>query len=398
MLNIYFIFFSDRSRDPSSILIPVSQQHHDYLSPPPHPLKRLLPYFIDHAVEHGRAICSVTWSTYTLCPIISLYENKIKNLPYILIYSMQFFTEPEPESTNLLPLVDVPGNKVTAILTKLPPLQQGPQRPCRGLILCLNGSFNPVHNEHLSLLDSARAYLEQQGLLVVGGFLSPSSECYVNMKKGEDALPLALRAHLCALATSESEWISATKLGICSGREAADTILSRLTSPLPRNSASTSILPLMKAKGISRLATVQVMGLDTLVRCGWARRAESGKPRGQQQRRRRREEEEEEEEEELPAVTVVAVERPGTDIRPSVRRTLEETGVMFAPRSEAMSAGGVSSTNVLKWMKSRTGTGGEALHPRVREALVGGGGEDKKTVKSEENKEVAKGRGSGRDQ
>ena len=236
---------------------------------------------------------------------------------------------------------------------------------------------------------------------MVGGFLSPSSECYVNMKKGEDALPLALRAHLCALATSESEWISATKLGICSGREAADTILSHLTTPMAGNKASTSILPLMTEKGIGRLATVQVMGLDTLVRCGWARRAESGKPRGKRKRSRRREkekeEEEEEEEEELPAVTVVAVERPGTDIRPSVRRTLEETGVMFAPRSESMSAGGVSSTNVLKWMKSRTGTGGEALHPRVREALVGGGGEDEKTVTSEENKEVAKGRGSGRD-
>ena len=303
---------------------------------------------------------------------------------------MQFFTEPE-SSTNLLPLVDVPGNKVAAILTKLPPLQQGHQRQRRGLILCLNGSFNPVHNEHLSMLDSARAHLEQQGLLVVGGFLSPSSEGYVNMKKGEDALPLALRAHLCALATSESEWISATKLGICSGREAADTILSHLTTPMAGNKASTSILPLMKEKGIGRLATVQVMGLDTLVRCGWARRAESGKPRGKRKRsRRREEEEEEEEEEELAAVTVVAVERPGTDIRPSVRRTLEETGVMFAPRSESMSAGGVSSTNVLKWMKSRTGTGGEALHPRVREALVGGGGEDEKTVTSEGTKKLQK--------
>ena len=44
----------------------LSQQHHDYLSHPPHPLKRLLPYFIDHAAEHGRAIFLVTWSTHPL--------------------------------------------------------------------------------------------------------------------------------------------------------------------------------------------------------------------------------------------------------------------------------------------------------------------------------------------
>ena len=48
----------------SKYVTSLPQQHHDYLSHPPHPLKRLLPYFIDHAAEHGRAICCVTWSTH----------------------------------------------------------------------------------------------------------------------------------------------------------------------------------------------------------------------------------------------------------------------------------------------------------------------------------------------
>lgn len=68
-------------------------------------------------------------------------------------------------------------------------------------VLVLPGALNPVHSEHISSLEIARAHLEQQGIVVIAGFLQPSSEWYVGSKVGEAwAMTFANRIACCDLA------------------------------------------------------------------------------------------------------------------------------------------------------------------------------------------------------
>ena len=233
-----------------------------------------------------------------------------------------------------------------------------PQQRRRALVLVLNGSFNPAHVEHVSMLESARAHLESLGHLVVGGFLSPSSQDYVGSKKGPDAIPLAVRAHLCALTTSNNSWIAATRLGICSSSQAADTVLKHLTTE--PGIGSSEINALCERKGI-QLSAVHVMGMDTLDRFGIIRRATFGVPRRKKKQTS------------TTPISILAVERPGTMVTAAERRALADFGVETAVRSAGMSKDGVSSTQVLELLRGaqfaeleRSG----ALHPAALAYLV----------------------------
>lgn len=97
-------------------------------------------------------------------------------------------------------------------------------RPPRAVVLCLNGAFNPPHLEHVAMMEEAKRIAEAQGLKVVGGYLSPSSDRYVSEKKGDWAAWLGLRAKMCAEAVKESNWLMATNLGIASQKRAAGAV------------------------------------------------------------------------------------------------------------------------------------------------------------------------------
>ena len=49
-------------------------------------------------------------------------------------------------------------------------------------VLLMTGALNPVHNGHLASLEFARQACEAQGVVVLGGFLSPSHDSYVGPK------------------------------------------------------------------------------------------------------------------------------------------------------------------------------------------------------------------------
>lgn len=57
----------------------------------------------------------------------------------------------------------------------------------KGIILVSTGSFAPVHKGHLDMMEVAKASLEEQGHEVLGGYLSPSHDVYVQSKG--DSLP-----------------------------------------------------------------------------------------------------------------------------------------------------------------------------------------------------------------
>eukprot|EP01063_Lacrimia_lanifica_P030237 TRINITY_DN4781_c0_g2_i1.p1 TRINITY_DN4781_c0_g2~~TRINITY_DN4781_c0_g2_i1.p1 ORF type:complete len:486 (+),score=139.06 TRINITY_DN4781_c0_g2_i1:45-1502(+) len=83
--------------------------------------------------------------------------------------------------------------------------------------LILSGSLNPLHRSHVECLESARRGLEAQGLSVVAGYLVPSSEQYVNMKLGKEAMPLAKRVAVCQRWAEDSDWIDVLGWGWASG-------------------------------------------------------------------------------------------------------------------------------------------------------------------------------------
>jgi hypothetical protein len=94
--------------------------------------------------------------------------------------------------------------------------------------LLLSGSFNPVHTQHVRTLLMTRKYVENLGWTVVGGFLAPSSDAYMQEKFGAEGLPLRWRIALCGLAIEEFDWVSVCVKGELSSKWACRGVRSEL--------------------------------------------------------------------------------------------------------------------------------------------------------------------------
>jgi nicotinic acid mononucleotide adenylyltransferase len=113
-------------------------------------------------------------------------------------------------------------------------------------LLVLSGSFNPVHREHLTIIEQARGELERIGWTIRAGFLAPSSDAYVRKKLGAEAIALPRRIHLCRLAVAAASWIEVCETGELSSYRTA----RRLRETWPGND----------------LTVIEIMGGDTAVR------------------------------------------------------------------------------------------------------------------------------------
>jgi hypothetical protein len=144
----------------------------------------------------------------------------------------------------------------------------------RGLaFLVLSGSFNPIHVQHICALDLARQHAQDLEWAVVGGFLAPSSDTYVKAKLGSRALPLERRKRLCQLATEGAGWIS-----VCSKAEfSSNRVCRRIRKELEHHCAD-----ILKGR---RLAGVEIMGSDTVVRIFDRVLAQEGSSRSSQRGR-----------------------------------------------------------------------------------------------------------------
>jgi hypothetical protein len=94
--------------------------------------------------------------------------------------------------------------------------------------LVLSGSFNPVHTQHIRMLILTRQYLELFGWTVVGGFLAPSEDHYVQQKFLAEALPLQQRTALCSLAIKEYDWMNVCVKGEFSSKWVCNGIRTEL--------------------------------------------------------------------------------------------------------------------------------------------------------------------------
>jgi len=97
----------------------------------------------------------------------------------------------------------------------------------------LSGALNPVHQAHLQALEAARQAIESRtGVPVFAGFLSPSSDSYVQGKLESEAMALTERSLLCELATEESEWIDVCRWGWASSAQTTAVIGQQLETAL----------------------------------------------------------------------------------------------------------------------------------------------------------------------
>ena len=75
------------------------------------------------------------------------------------------------------------------------------------VILLSTGSFSPLHQGHVSMMEAARKCLEESGYTVLGGFVSPSHDAYVHTKDNMLLLHAQRRVHLCQLALRGVDWL-----------------------------------------------------------------------------------------------------------------------------------------------------------------------------------------------
>ena len=121
-------------------------------------------------------------------------------------------------------------------------------------LIVMSGSFSPVHMQHIRAMEVVRLALERAGWTVVGGFLAPSSDSYLEEKLDRETSSFDRRIEWCRLATQESEWLAVCTLGEFSSYRAC----TRIRDQVERQCSEW-------LEGHS-LAGLEVMGSDTTIR------------------------------------------------------------------------------------------------------------------------------------
>lgn len=74
------------------------------------------------------------------------------------------------------------------------------------VVLLTTGGFDPIHDGHLYMMEFAKKTLEQSGYDVVGGYFSPSHDCYVSTKP-YCKTNSSQRVALCQEVVKDSNWL-----------------------------------------------------------------------------------------------------------------------------------------------------------------------------------------------
>jgi nicotinamide mononucleotide adenylyltransferase len=83
------------------------------------------------------------------------------------------------------------------------------------VVLIKTGALNPIHRSHISNMIKTKLYLENiYHFNVIGGFLSPTHDRYVESKLEDEFIPSNLRIQMCEKAIEEENqqhWLSVDK-------------------------------------------------------------------------------------------------------------------------------------------------------------------------------------------
>jgi nicotinate (nicotinamide) nucleotide adenylyltransferase len=78
----------------------------------------------------------------------------------------------------------------------------------KNIVLLLNGCFNPIHNNHIRLLEFAREHLNSLNIYhIIGGYISPTHDVGIQRKLSVLHLTWQNRLEMCSLAVHDSSWI-----------------------------------------------------------------------------------------------------------------------------------------------------------------------------------------------
>lgn len=76
------------------------------------------------------------------------------------------------------------------------------------IILLLNGCFNPIHRNHIRLLELAKEHLNSLDIYhVIGGYVLPTHDSGIERKLSVPSTTWQHRLEMCRLAVSDSSWI-----------------------------------------------------------------------------------------------------------------------------------------------------------------------------------------------
>jgi nicotinic acid mononucleotide adenylyltransferase len=80
-------------------------------------------------------------------------------------------------------------------------------------VIVLGGAFNPIHTQHIEIMNIAKKYLEtEQNFNIEKGFLAPAPQGYVLQKMKNDlVIDTEHRINICNSAALNSSWIQETK-------------------------------------------------------------------------------------------------------------------------------------------------------------------------------------------
>lgn len=78
--------------------------------------------------------------------------------------------------------------------------------PC---VLVATGTFSPVHRMHIINMELSKQQIEKSNdkYCVIGGFISPTHDYYVNHKLGDLGIPAIHRLKMLSLALQDNDWI-----------------------------------------------------------------------------------------------------------------------------------------------------------------------------------------------
>ncbi|KAH3742742.1 hypothetical protein Pelo_15861 [Pelomyxa schiedti] len=128
-------------------------------------------------------------------------------------------------------------SKVGAVLATLNAQQRS--RFARGgskealQILLGPGAFAPFHKMHYAMFVMGKEELEKRAQVVVGGFISPSSDRYVHGKLGADFIPLNHRCAICDIYAAETNWITTIPWGWPNGYQTGQVVEQLLSAEFP---------------------------------------------------------------------------------------------------------------------------------------------------------------------
>ncbi|CAF1670314.1 unnamed protein product [Adineta ricciae] len=129
------------------------------------------------------------------------------------------------------------------------------------VVLFKTGAFNPIHRAHLSNMIKAKEYLERiHDFRVIGGYLSPSHDEYVQAKLDEEFIVGHHRVRMCEEAIKEANqqhWLSVDKAEIMAPHIMS---ISKVTLDL-----QTFINEILKSEKSIRV--IYVTGLDLFNDC-----------------------------------------------------------------------------------------------------------------------------------